>query len=415
MLACAVGISACDSIWTRTDLPDAVKVRFTETYPTAAKIDWDVEQDNYEAEFEVSGRERTALFSAEGTLLRYTEEIEEQYLPDAALEEIRANFEQYKLDEVHRVQENKNTFYEVELEQNDQDRVLLFDSNGRLLPQPSVATQAPRMEQAALVNTASPTASPEGSPMVAEASWELPSELREVSGIAYLQNGKLACVQDEEGVIYIYNLKKKTVERSIDFAGSGDYEGIAVVGNTAFVLRSDGAIYEVPDFLKGKPNAILHPSVLAATQDTEGLAYDEKNNRLLIACKGYDKSLGNNKGIYAFPLDTKKMQATPVITIPLAQAQLKIAGKKPKNNYDVLQPSSLEINAGTGEIYMLDAKNLRLLTINQQGRVQKAISLDKKLLRQPEALTFGGNGEVYIASEGSNKISSVVLKYPGSI
>jgi uncharacterized membrane protein YkoI len=295
VLTFAIGMSACDSIWTRTDLPDAVKVRFTETYPTAAKVDWDVEQGNYEAEFEVSGRERTALFSAEGNLLRYTEEIEEQYLPDAALEEIRVNYNQYKLDEVHRVQENEKTFYEVELEQNNQDRRLLFDSNGSLLQQPSAAAQAPHMEQAALVYAASLAASPEGSPMVAEARWELPSELREVSGIAYLQDDKLACVQDEEGAIFIYDLKKKTVERKIDFAGRGDYEGIAVVGSIAFVLRSDGALYEVPDFLKGKPTATLHPSVLAATQNTEGLAYDEENNRLLMLAKATTKASATTK------------------------------------------------------------------------------------------------------------------------
>jgi uncharacterized protein YjiK len=109
------------------------------------------------------------------------------------------------------------------------------------------------------------------------------------------------------------------------------------------------------------------------------------------------------------------MQPQPVITIPLAQAQLKSAGKKQKNDYDVLQPSSLEINASTGEIYMLDAKNLRLLTLNHEGQIQKSTSLDKKLLRQPEALTFGDNGEVYIASEGSNKVKGVVLKYPNDI
>src|SRR5690606_14054788 len=86
--------------------------------------------------------------------------------------------------------------------------------------------------------------------------------------------------------------------------------------------RSDGAIYQVSDFRSGKPEVTLHKSVLAATQNTEGLAYDKVNNRLLIACKGYDKALPNAKGIYEFTLETNKMNPQPVITISLQQPPL---------------------------------------------------------------------------------------------
>ncbi len=35
--------------------------------------------------------------------------------------------------------------------------------------------------------------------------WDLPSELLEISGIAYIDATHFACVQDEAGTIYIYN------------------------------------------------------------------------------------------------------------------------------------------------------------------------------------------------------------------
>ncbi|GAA4424603.1 hypothetical protein GCM10023188_04630 [Pontibacter saemangeumensis] len=413
IIAAAAGMSGCDSIWTNTDLPEAVKVRFTEMYPTAENVEWDKELENFEAEFVQSERERTALFSATGKLIRHTEEIEQQYLPAPALKALQQQYAGFKLDEAHRVQQNQNTYYEVELERKEEEALLLFDKEGQLLKQQNdPAPPTPVQEQASLLDLAAGEAARAAVLPVPEASWELPSELREVSGIAWLQNNLIACVQDEEGTIYLYDLGQKAVTEKIKFAGPGDYEGIAVVGTTAYILRSDGALYEVADFLGGKPLVTLHKSVLAASQNTEGLAYDKANDRLLLAGKGYDKSLGNSKGIYAFTLADKKMHAAPVVTIPLAQEKIRKAGKKQKTDYDVLQPSSLEFNPLTGEMYMLDAENLRLLTLNQQGQVQKAVDFDKKLLRQPEGLTFGEQGELYIASEGSKGSAGVIVKYP---
>lgn len=242
------------------------------------------------------------------------------------------------------------------------------------------------------------------------AQWTLPAELREVSGIAWLGNNLMACVQDEEGVIFIYDLEKKAIKEKISFAGPGDYEGIVVNGNTAYILRSDGAILEVEDYMNQK-KVNVHATVLASTQNTEGLAFDKKNNRLLIACKGYDEALGDTKGIYAFSLDNKTMQEKPVISIPLAQQQLTATEKKKKSKYDVLQPSSLEVHPKTGELYLLDAVNNKLLILDEQGKIGKATSLDKSIFKQAEGLSFGDDGALYIASEGGKKGNGVLVKY----
>ena len=38
-------------------------------------------------------------------------------------------------------------------------------------------------------------------------SWELPKKLIEISGLSYIDKHRLACVQDEKGNIYVFNLK----------------------------------------------------------------------------------------------------------------------------------------------------------------------------------------------------------------
>jgi uncharacterized protein YjiK len=81
--------------------------------------------------------------------------------------------------------------------------------------------------------------------------WDLPGELKEVSGIAYLDQDRFACIQDEDGIIFIYNRAEGKVEKRIEFAGPGDYEGITVNGNTAYIVRADGRLYKV-DMNAGK-------------------------------------------------------------------------------------------------------------------------------------------------------------------
>ena len=66
--------------------------------------------------------------------------------------------------------------------------------------------------------------------------WEMPKELDEISGITWAGENKIACVQDEEGIIFIYNLTSSLVEKTINFSKAGDYEGLAIIDSTAYVL-----------------------------------------------------------------------------------------------------------------------------------------------------------------------------------
>jgi uncharacterized protein YjiK len=411
-LATLLAGTSCNSIWGNTEVPEAVKVQFTERYPTIKQADWETENGNFEAEFKLSGLERTALFTPDGKLVSYTEEIDQRHLPKSILEELQAKYATYKIEEAHRVQQNGTALYVVELEDNMNDLELQFEASGKLIEQQGgnkvIQQEASLLPTQLLDNNTDALGQP-------TARWELPENLREVSGIALLQDGLIACVQDEEGAIHLFDPEKNQVIDKISFAGPGDYEGIVLIEKDAFILRSDGTLFEVQGFRNGKPAVKEHKTVLAATQNTEGLAYDAKNNRLLLACKGFDTKLGDSKGIYTFSLSDKTMQPEPVFHIALAQDGLTSTKKKKKDKYDVLQPSSFEIHPVTGDLYLLDAANARLHIINESGKILKTTQLDKNLLRQPEGMTFGNKGELYIASEGGTKGKGVIVKYDQGI
>ena len=234
-------------------------------------------------------------------------------------------------------------------------------------------------------------------------NWTMPAELLEISGIAYLEGNRFACVQDEEGKIYIYNPEQGKIEKSIQFGGTGDYEGIAVTGTTAWVIRADGKLLEVKNYNGPKPEVVQHATSLTGKQDVEGLQYDEKNNRLLLAIKGNEPNTKEFKGIYAFDLTNKQFNQTPVYKITLNDAVFNDVKKKQK-----IEPSDLAIHPTTGDIYILEGAEPKLLIMGQDGKMKKLIWLKNKEFIQPEGIDFSPEGELFISNEGQKKKGNIL-------
>ena len=81
----------------------------------------------------------------------------------------------------------------------------------------------------------------------------LPDTLREISDISMIDSNRIACIQDENGILFIVNARDGKIEKQLTFAPNGDYEGIAVVKENIYVLRSDGFLYQIKNFTSDKP------------------------------------------------------------------------------------------------------------------------------------------------------------------
>jgi uncharacterized protein YjiK len=238
-------------------------------------------------------------------------------------------------------------------------------------------------------------------PVAVTQKWEMPAALKEISGIAYIDKDRFACVQDEQGKIYIYNTQSKKIEKEIPFAATGDYEGIAIAGTTAYVLRADGRLFEVANY-NSNPSVVEHTTHLTAKQDVEGLCYDAKNNRLLLAIKGKEPNTTDYKGIYAFDLASKKLQEDPVLKIDLTHEIWKDIKGKQK-----MEPSDLDIHPQTGDIYVTDGAKPKLLIMDAAGNKKNLFALDQSQFPQPEGVAFTPEGELIISSEGKTGAGSI--------
>lgn len=232
--------------------------------------------------------------------------------------------------------------------------------------------------------------------------WELPSVLREVSGIAYIDEQRFACVQDEEGAVYIFNRQSNQIEEKISFAGAGDFEGIAVKGDTAFIVRADGLLFEV-DMKAGKASVKQYSTALTVKHNVEGLCYDKNNNRLLLAIKNDEPGKPDYKGIYAFNLKERSFIKEPVYKIDLKNELIQSSSQKKQKT---IMPSAIALHPETKKIYIIDGPNARLLIMSSEGTIMELMQLGSNFV-QPEGITFSPKGEIFISNEGT--------KQPGNI
>ena len=236
--------------------------------------------------------------------------------------------------------------------------------------------------------------------------WDMPKDLAEISGISYMDGQRFACVQDELGKIFIYNATSSSVEKEISFGAPGDYEELAVVGETIWVLRADGKLFEVSNMNAAKPSVKEYSTQLTTKQDPEGLCYDKKNNRLLIAIKGAEPGSENYKGIYAFDLNSKKMDPQPVFKIDLQNKVFGNGSDKKKRNS--INPSGISIHPLSGDMYILDGRNPQLLIMDGVGNIKNLYGLNSKEFAQPEGITFNTAGDLFIANEGTKQPGNIV-------
>jgi len=252
----------------------------------------------------------------------------------------------------------------------------------------------------------------------------LPVALREISGITIIDASTVACVQDENGIVFIYDIVKGEITKMITFAPDGDYEGITLVNDIFYILRSDGTLLKVRNFETSSPASLMELNGIKA-ENNEGLCYDKKNNRLLIAPKEKNNKEGfkENHLIYGFDLTQDSMLKKPVIKFDLSEvtryvdennvATLKKAkkkGKKDKKNTPEFnfKPSEISVHPITGKIFVLSGEELMLFAFNPDGTIEYAEKLNPNIFTMPEGLAFFENGDMLISNEAGNKYPTIL-------
>ncbi|MES2514235.1 MAG: hypothetical protein V4580_08815 [Bacteroidota bacterium] len=254
----------------------------------------------------------------------------------------------------------------------------------------------------------------------------LPASLHEISGLSIIDSTTIACIQDENGILFLYDLKTHRLKQQYAFGLNGDYEGITRVGPVLYVLRSDGILFEINGYKTGKLKVKTYSTGIPALNN-EGLCYDSLNNRLLIGAKGRINKDALNKDlrcIYAFDLKTKILNQKPAYTFSTLGINLfaKLNGvelqkRKTKNGHVVdvslkLNTSEIALHPITGQLYVLSAADHCLFVFSASGELEKIEQLNRITFNKAEGLSFYNNGDMLISNEGqANQPTLLKFKY----
>jgi len=259
-----------------------------------------------------------------------------------------------------------------------------------------------------------------------DALFEMPKILNEISGISLTPDRKkIAAIQDENGILFQLDKQTGKLVKEVKFHKNGDYEDITCIDNKTFIVKSSGTVYELEMTPADTFKVSKHKFGLSKENDVEGMCFDKRNNRLLLACKGEMTQKDNlAKGVYAYNLETRKMETEPFFKLTLSEMQqyvkehhnesadplfeTYIAGEQESFTF---YPSAIAIHPQTGNYYIASSKGKVLSVISPKKEILHIQKLSKKEHKQPEGLTFDEDGTLYISNEGKDKIPANIQKF----
>lgn len=258
------------------------------------------------------------------------------------------------------------------------------------------------------------------------ATFTLPKKLKEISGLGYDEkNDEFVAIQDESGIIFFISPKTGKVSHEINFWKEGDFEGVEIIDEAIYVVKSSGTIYKVvASSGDGDPLVEKFNFFLNEKNDIEGLAYDKRKNSLLIACKadsGREGEYKDSKAIYGFDLSTHQLFSEPVYLISNVQIRNFIKDHVHSSKLDKLSfvfeddfsfaPSGIAVHPNTANIYILSSASKLLVVINQEGKIIHLEKLKKDIFPQPEGICFDREENLYVSNEGKSG-DGEILKFP---
>ena len=238
---------------------------------------------------------------------------------------------------------------------------------------------------------------------------ELGSKLREISGIAWVDENTMLAENDEAGKVFTINLKdKKDIKYpNFSFGEKNDYEDIVKIDTTIYLLISTGDIVEVPGYEKGGDvQGTIIGSMTGKNNEFESMYYDKDVHSLILLCKSCHKEKDQIRTAFRFDLSSRKFIDTPYYTI-----DLNVIRQKLDDNRAEFRPSAAAIHPLQNKLYIVSSIGKLLVITDKKGKVEQVIPLSPNKFQQPEGITFAANGDMYISNEAGTEESATLLKF----
>lgn len=231
--------------------------------------------------------------------------------------------------------------------------------------------------------------------------WWLPEFVNEASGIAVMTDQSILLHDDEFAVIYHVSLVDHSIE-PFGWLGSPeferDFEGIALNGETLYLVTSDGLIYQASVDLKARSQTLdftVFDTGLEPICELEGLHF--LSGKLLLPCKvPIEESYKNKLVVFEFDVKTHEIREHLVI---------------PDERFGTLEgPQPTAIDVSSHHYYIVSTNHL--LKIDRRMSSIDIFSLPKFRHFQPEGIGLLDDGSIVIVDDFRKGVSRLT-HYPG--
>ena len=252
-----------------------------------------------------------------------------------------------------------------------------------------------------------------GSRRTAIAKWNMGKELQEISGLTLTADGRLFTHGDEAARVYEVDYRTGRMVKSFGLGKTpvkGDFEAIASVGDSLYLMTSHGVIYQFKEGENGSNVAyVSRDTGLKEACEFEGLALDARQNVLLMLCKNvYSKSaLKDSLVIYRLPYtagDSVRSDSTlSRLTVPLEP----IIGP---NDWKHFHPSDITVDPESGNYVIVAADERGLVEITPQGQLVSARALGHGLAHV-EGVAITKDHILIMSTEGDEKVKAAITLF----
>jgi uncharacterized protein YjiK len=240
--------------------------------------------------------------------------------------------------------------------------------------------------------------------------YTVPDALIEISGIAFKpsQYDTIFAIQDEDGKLFWMKPGVKSL-KSVPFGKSGDYEDLAIMGDLALVLRSDGVIFSFSidnAITAGEATKVKKWDDLVPKGEYEGMYIDQTSQQIYVLCKDCEKDDAEKKvSGYILSYHERGISRTDKFKI-----EVEPIGELTSESKMNFRPSALSRHPSSGEWYILSSVNRILVVTDSEWKPQRVYKLPESEFTQPEGLAFDGEGQLFISSEGSKTKKASISK-----
>ncbi|MEO6611512.1 MAG: SdiA-regulated domain-containing protein [Chitinophagaceae bacterium] len=219
----------------------------------------------------------------------------------------------------------------------------------------------------------------------------------EISGIAWdSKNNVFLAVTDESDKLFIIDRESMSAKEELKIGNKGDYEDVAILNGTVYILRSDGMVTKLVRDSTGKAYYLdIGSPPLSGPNDFETIYSDTSRKALVVICKNCKSDDENTVSAFAFYPDSIGYDTHPLFKID-AQKIRELSPVKTSK----FQPSAAAIHPISHKLYILSSASKQLAITDLDGKVEAVYRLSPKLFPQPEGITFQSDGDMFISNEG---------------